>query len=68
LAYELEKYVTRKEICFFDEIIKDDDKYHYLDFNDMLEKSELMIFLIDLDISYFDNLDRLNKSVSIIVD
>jgi hypothetical protein len=28
----------------------------------------LMIFLIDLDISYFDNLDRLNKSVSIIVD
>jgi hypothetical protein len=40
LALKLEPYVTKKEICFFDENIKDDVSYHFLEFHFVL------IFLI----------------------
>jgi hypothetical protein len=64
----LEKYVTSKEICFFDEKIKKDDKYHYLNFWDMLKKSELMIFTYELPLEYFVNISDLNPNVSLVVD
>ena len=68
LANELEKYVTSKEICFFDEKIKKDDKYHYLNFWDMLKKSELMIFTYELPLEYFVNISGLNPNVCLVVD
>ena len=44
LAIALEPLITKKEICFFDLDIQQDDDYHFLNFKDMFQKSELMIF------------------------
>ena len=68
LANALEPYVTKKEICYFDEKIKNNTDYHYLDFTDMLEKTELMIFTCEIDISYLNNISKLNRWVLIVVD
>ena len=68
LALALEKYVWIKEICFFDEKIKNSNKYHYLDFNNMFEKTEVMIFTKELPSYYFENIKSLNPNVTIIVD
>ena len=68
LALALEEYIWIKEICFFDEKIKNSNKYHYLDFNKMFEKSELMIFTKELPSYYFKNIKSLNPNVSIILD
>ena len=67
LAKRLEPYVTKKEICYFDEDIKDDVNYHYLEFLDMFEKTELMIFTIELSRDYFDDLSDLNPNVLIVI-
>ena len=67
LAKRLESYVTKKEICYFDEDIKDDVNYHYLEFQDMFEKTELMIFTIELSRDYFDDLSDLNPNVLIVI-
>ena len=63
----MEPYVTKKEICYFDEDIKDDVNYHYLEFQDMFEKTELMIFTIELSRDYFDDLSDLNPNVLIVI-
>ena len=68
LALALEEYVWIKEICFFDEKIKNSNKYHYLDFNNMFEKTEVMIFTKELPSYYFENIKSLNPNVTIIVD
>ena len=68
LALALEEYVWIKEICFFDEKIKNSNKYHYLDFNNMFEKTEIMIFTKELPSYYFENIKSLNPNVTIIVD
>ena len=68
IAHQLEKYVSKKEICFFDEIIKSDPDYHYLEFVDMFKKSELMIFVTDLDSSYFESIATLNPEVTIVIN
>ena len=67
LAKRLEPYVTKKEICYFDEDINDDVNYHYLEFQDMFEKTELMIFTIELSRDYFDDLSDLNPNVLIVI-
>jgi len=67
LAKRLEPYVTKKEICYFDENINDDVNYHYLEFQDMFEKTELMIFTIELSRDYFDDLSDLNPNVLIVI-
>jgi len=67
LAKRLEPYVTKKEICYFDEDIKDDVNYHYLEFQDMFEKTELMIFTTELSRDYFDDLSDLNPNVLIVI-
>ena len=68
LALALEEYVWIKEICFFDEKIKNSNKYHYLNFNNMFEKTEIMIFTKELPSYYFENIKSLNPNVTIIVD
>ncbi len=67
IANVLVPIVGQKEICFFDEKIKSDPTFHYLDFVDMLEKTEIMIFTIELPNKYYDQLDRLNKKVKIFI-
>ena len=59
--------VGQKEICFFDEKVKSDSTFHYLDFSDMLEKTEIMIFTIELPSKYYNQLDKLNKKVKIFI-
>jgi len=68
LALKLEPYVTKKEICFFDENIKEDDFYHFLEFKDMFEKSELMIFTKEIHESYLNDLTKLNPNITIVID
>lgn len=68
LAHALEPLVTKKEICFFDLNIQQDDNYHFLNFKDMFQKSELMIFTKELSESFFDDLSNLNPNVTIIID
>ena len=67
LANALTPVISRKEICFFDENIKSDDTFHYLDFPDMLEKTEIMIFVIELSEKYYNYLPKLNKNVKIFI-
>ncbi len=68
LALALEPLVTTKEICFFDLDIQDDDIFHFWWFKDMFKKTELMIFTKELPEEYLDNLNGLNKNVTIIID
>ncbi len=68
LAIALEPLITKKEICFFDLDIQQDDNYHFLNFKDMFQKSELMIFTKELPGSFFDDLSNLNPNVTIIID
>ena len=68
LALALEPLVTKKEICFFDLEIKEYNDYHFLEFRDMFKKTELMIFIKELPEKFFDNLNGLNPSVTIIVN
>ena len=65
IANTITPIIGRKEICFFDQDIKEDPVFHYLDFVDMLEKSEIMIFTIELPKEYYKNLTNLNKKVKI---
>jgi len=68
LAIALEPLITRKEICFFDLNIQQDDNYHFLNFQDMFKKSELMIFTKELPESFFDDLSNLNPNVTIVIN
>ena len=68
LALALESLVTKKEICFFDLEIREYNDYHFLEFRDMFKKTELMIFIKELPEKFFDNLNGLNPSVTIIVN
>ena len=60
--------MTRKEICFFDFDVQEDENYHFLNFQDMFKKSELMIFTKELPENYFDDLSELNPKVTLVVD
>lgn len=67
IANTLLPIIGQKEICFFDEKLKSDLTFHYLDFANMLEKTEIMIFTIELSNEYYSRLDRLNKKVKIFI-
>lgn len=56
-----------KEICFFDEKIKSDPRFHYLDFDKMLAKTEIMIFTKELPNKYWHLLNRINQQVTIFI-
>ena len=68
LALALEPLVTKKEICFFDLEVKNNNDYHFLEFKDMFKKTELMIFTTELSENFFDDLSNLNPSVTIVAD
>jgi len=68
LAHALEPLVTKKEICFFDLNIQQDDNYHFLNFKDMFQKSELMIFTQELPERFLNNFSELNPNITIIID
>ena len=68
LAIALEPLITKKEICFFDLDIQQYDNYHFLNFKDMFQKSELMIFTKELPESFFGDLSNLNPNVTIIIN
>lgn len=59
--------VSRKEICYFDEDLRFDSEYHYLDFPDMLAKTEIMIINHELAEKYYSYLPKLNKNVKIFI-
>lgn len=56
-----------KEICFFDENIKSDPQFHYLDFDKMLAKTEIMIFTKELPDKYWHSLNQINQQVTIFI-
>ena len=68
LALALEPLVTKKEICFFDLNTQQDKNYHFLNFNDMFQKSELMIFTQELPERFLNNFSELNPTITIIID
>lgn len=68
LALALEPLVTKKEICFFDLNINEYNGYHFLNFSDMFEKTELMIFTKEIPDYFFDDLSKLNPNVMLVVD
>ena len=68
LALALEPLVTKKEICFFDLDIQEDENYHFFNFQDMFKKTELMIFTTELSENYFDDLSNLNPDVILVID
>lgn len=68
LALALEPFVTKKEICFFDLEIREYNNYHFLNFKDMFEKTELMIFTEELPEEFLNDLSSLNPDVTIILD
>ena len=67
IARALLPVIGKKEICFFDEEIKSDEVFHYLDFSDMLGKSEIMIFTIELPEKYYECLGWLNKECKVFI-
>ena len=67
IANDILPIIGQKEICFFDEKIKSDATFHYLDFVDMLEKTEIMIFTIELPEKYYKQLYKMNKKVKIFI-
>jgi len=67
IADALLPIVGQKEICFFDENVKSDSVFHYLDFANMLEKTEIMIFTTELPSRYYGQLNKLNRKVKIFI-
>jgi len=67
IANSLLTIINPKEVCFFDEQIKNDATFHYLDFPNMLAKTEIMIFATELSEKYYQYLDRLNPKVAIFI-
>lgn len=67
IANALLPIINPKEICFFDKEIKTDPTFHYLDFADMLKKTEIMIFTIELPNQYYNQLNKINKKVKIFI-
>ena len=67
IARALLPVIGKKEICFFDNEVKSDPVFHYLDFVDMLEKTEIMIFTIELPEKYYKYLNQMNKNVKVFI-
>ena len=68
VARALLPVIGEKEICFFDLSIQQDKNYHFLNFNDMFQKSELMIFTQELPERFLNNFSELNPNITIIID
>jgi len=68
LMQSLESLVTKKEICFFDEEVKEFWGYHYLNFPDMFLKSEIMIIVSQISLDYFNDLWNLNPNILLVIN
>lgn len=69
LAKRLDGLVGRKEICYYSHN-QNDPEYHYLPFQDMVEKSEFMFVTISKNsdsLALFDDLSKFNKNMKVIV-
>lgn len=69
LAQRLDGLVGNKEICYYSHN-QNDPKYHFLPFEDMLEKSEFMFVTIPKNLeslALFDDLSQFNKNMKVIV-
>ena len=69
LARRLDSLVGRKEICYYSHNRNDPD-FHFLPFEDMVEKSEFMFVAISKNpesLALFDDLSRFNKDMKVIV-
>lgn len=69
LAWRLDGLVGRKEICYYSHNQNDPD-FHFLPFQDMLEKSEYMFVTISKNpesLALFDDLSQFNHRMKVIV-
>lgn len=69
LAKRLDGLVGRKEICYYSHSQNDPD-FHFLPFEDMLEKSEFMFITISKNpesLALFDDLSKFNKDMKVII-
>lgn len=69
LAKKLDGIIGRKEICYYSHD-KNDPEYHYMDFDDMLEKSEYMFITISKNadsLALFDDLSKFNPKTKVII-
>ncbi|MDR0957144.1 MAG: hypothetical protein LBM09_01030 [Candidatus Nomurabacteria bacterium] len=69
LAEILTPLVGEKEICYYSRH-KQDTKYHYTDFNDMLAKSEYMFVTVaknNESLALFDDLSKFNKNMKVVI-
>lgn len=69
LAQKLEPLVGRKEICYYSHS-QDDPVFHYLPFEEMVEKSEYMFVTISKNpesIALFDDLSKFNRKMKVVV-
>ncbi len=67
IAEVLLPIIGEKEICFFDEEVKSDPVFHFLEFADMLQKTAIMIFTVELPEKYSKDLEKLNKKAKIFI-
>lgn len=68
LATMLDSIIGVKEICYYSR--NKNDKYHYMEFNDMLTQSEYMFVTISKNpesLALFDDLSKFNKNMKVII-
>ena len=69
LAKKLEGIVGKEEICYFS-LDKNDPEYHYLDFDEMLDKSEYLFVTISKNkesLALFDDLSKFKPQTKVII-
>lgn len=69
LARKLDGIIGRREICYYSHN-KKDPEYHYLDFAEMLERSEYMFVTISKNpdsLALFDDLSKFNPKMKVII-
>lgn len=69
LAVRLDGLVGRQEICYYSHNQNDPD-FHYLPFQDMLEKSEYMFVTISKNpdsLALFDDLSKFNPNMKVVI-
>jgi len=68
LAEMLESVVGAREICYYSR--RKNAKYHYMDFQDMLERCEYMFVTVSNNpesLALFDDLSKFNKNMKIVI-
>lgn len=69
LAKKLDGITGRKEICYYSHN-KNDPEYHYLDFEDMLDKCEYMFITVSKNadsLALFDDLSKFNPRTKVVI-